>query len=196
MTAGTLVPVVGPSGAGKDTLMEAVRLARPDIHIVRRAITRAPDAGGEPYRPVTPEGFEAERAAGRYLFHWGAHGLLYGIPAEVLDLLAAGRHVMFNGSRGILDAARAAHRPCRIIVVTAPAAVLAKRLAGRGRESADEIARRLARAGYAAPSGPDVTVVDNGGRLEDAARAMIAALPPVPAAALTSAEKDPLHDPL
>ena len=46
MTKGQIFAVVGPSGAGKDTLMAAAARARPDLHIVRRVITRPATAGG------------------------------------------------------------------------------------------------------------------------------------------------------
>ena len=67
--------------------------------------------------------------------------------------------------------------PCGIIVVTADPEVRAARLAGRGRESADEVAARLAREGAEVPAGlAPVLVVDNSGALEPAALAFVAAL--------------------
>ena len=43
---GPVIAVVGPSGVGKDSLMEALRQADPSIKLMRRVITRAPEAGG------------------------------------------------------------------------------------------------------------------------------------------------------
>ncbi|MGO7947103.1 phosphonate metabolism protein/1,5-bisphosphokinase (PRPP-forming) PhnN, partial [Rhizobium ruizarguesonis] len=57
-----MVVVVGPSGAGKDTLMNlAARRfkGRDDVHFVRRVITRQRDAGGEDHLSVSLQGFAA-----------------------------------------------------------------------------------------------------------------------------------------
>jgi ribose 1,5-bisphosphokinase len=171
---GRLIAVVGPSGAGKDTLIAAGRAARPEILFARRQITRAAGAGGEDFDPVSPAGFATRLAAGAYAFHWHAHGMDYGIPAAILPALAEGRTVVFNGSRAALAAARAVWPGLEVALVTAPPEVLAERLARRGRERRDEIARRLARAGRAAPEA--TVAIDNGGRLAPAVRAFLAFL--------------------
>jgi phosphonate metabolism protein PhnN/1,5-bisphosphokinase (PRPP-forming) len=175
---GTLHLVVGPSGAGKDTLIEAARAVRPDLHIPRRVITRPEDAGGEPHIPETAAGFTARADAGAFALHWAAHGLRYGIPADIAARLASGQPILANVSRSVVDEARQRFAPLRIIVVTAPPAVLAERLAGRGRESAADIAARLDRAPYAMPVGPDVWTVDNGGTVAAGVAAFVAALAP------------------
>ena len=60
---GQLIAVVGPSGAGKDTLIEAARRARPDLLIVRRVITRPTESGGEDFEGVTEAEFRAATEA-------------------------------------------------------------------------------------------------------------------------------------
>ncbi len=175
---GVLHLVVGPSGAGKDTLMDAVRALRPDIHVARRVVTRPASAGGEDHEPASEEAFARRAAAGGFMLAWRAHGLGYGAPAELLDVLAAPRHVMLNVSRRVVDAARERLAPIRVLSVAAPTEVLAARLAKRGREDAAEILERLARKAGAEVSGRDVYVVDNGGALEDGVAAMLAACAP------------------
>ncbi len=112
-----LVAVVGPSGAGKDTLMGLAR-ARLDadarFRFVQRAITRPAEAGGEAHRPLSVPAFEAEQAAGAFALSWNVHGLLYGIPRDIeADLAgAAGRGGEpvargAGGGRVALPAARA-----------------------------------------------------------------------------------------
>jgi phosphonate metabolism protein PhnN/1,5-bisphosphokinase (PRPP-forming) len=79
-----LILVVGPSGAGKDTLLTAAREAlRQDarFHFAQRVITRPTDAGGEEHQAIT----EQEFAARDFALQWQAHGLRYGIPADVID---------------------------------------------------------------------------------------------------------------
>ncbi len=157
---GRLVAVVGPSGAGKDTLLAGLARRHPGVVVARRAITRPAEAGGEDHIALTPAEFAARAAAGAFLVHWQAHGLDYGIPREVLDAVAAGRTVLFNGSRAALPAARAAYPALEVVMVTAPAPVLAARLAARGRERPGDIAARLDRSALAAPEGAACVVND------------------------------------
>jgi phosphonate metabolism protein PhnN/1,5-bisphosphokinase (PRPP-forming) len=168
-----LVLVVGPSGAGKDTLLDAARATLADdprFRFVRRVITRPAEAGGEAHEAVTEAAF-AERT---FALAWGAHGLSYGIPDDIADDLAEGRVVVANVSRGVI--AEAARRfPVRVIEVTAPPEVLAARLAARGRETGADIAARLARS-VTLPVGVGVETVINDSTLESGIARFLAAL--------------------
>ena len=175
MTQGRLFAVVGPSGAGKDTLMRAAKHARPDLHLVRRVITR-PQTGGEDFEQVSEAEFARRLAAGDFVLHWRAHGFRYGIPAVVHDVLAEGRDVLFNCSRAALPEVRDTFPDIKVIHITVRPEILARRLAARGRESADQIASRLERANLALPQGLDVTEIDNSGSLEASTAAFLAAL--------------------
>lgn len=173
---GLLVPVVGPSGAGKDTLLGEVRrhLAG-DARFVfaRRHITRPAEAGGEDHQPCDEDAFRALAAAGGFALSWQAHGLHYGIPRAIEAELAQGRVVLANLSRSVLAEA-AARYPLRILLITAPFALLAARLAARGRETAEDIAARLARE-VSLPAGlPVMTVMNDATPAEGAARLLAA----------------------
>jgi phosphonate metabolism protein PhnN/1,5-bisphosphokinase (PRPP-forming) len=163
-----LVLVVGPSGAGKDSLLNAARQAfrdDPRIHFARRVITRPEDPLGENHEPVTG----AEFAARDFALSWSAHGLSYGIPA--MDMAPV---VVANVSRGVI--AEAARRfPIRVIEVTAPAEILAERLTARRRETASDVAGRLARTA-AIPDGVAVDTVWNDGTLSDGVERFVAVL--------------------
>ncbi len=173
MTAGVLVLVVGPSGAGKDALLDAARTAHAAdarFRFVRRVITRPADAGGETHEAVT----EAAFAARDFALSWRAHGLAYGIPADIAGDLAAGRVVVANASRAVI--AEAARRfPVHVIAVTAPPDILAARLAARGREDAADAARRLTRT-VALPAAVPVETVANDASLADGVARFLAAL--------------------
>ena len=160
-----LVLVVGPSGAGKDTLMVGARAALAAdgrVRFVRREITRGAEAGGEDHVAVDMATFVRRRAAGAYALSWEAHGLGYGVPADIAEDVRAGRLVVVNGSRGAIGEA-AARFPVVVLEVTAPAEVLARRLAARGRETAEDIASRLVRR-IDVPGGVEVVTFENDGR--------------------------------
>lgn len=176
---GVMAVVVGPSGAGKDTLMNlAARhfAGRPDVHFVRRVITRDADAGNEDHRSVSEVDFDAMEQAGAFAVSWEAHGLKYGIPADVTDELARGNLVIANGSRSVLHRFQAVFPRLKVINVTARREVLAERLMARGRESLEDVLQRLDRSTLTFDGSYDVTDIDNSGTLEDAERAVIAEL--------------------
>jgi len=171
---GRLIAVVGPSGAGKDTLLAGALAARPDWVLVRRVITRPADAGGEDHDSATSDDFAARAARGEFAVHWAAHGLSYGIPATAVAQAAAGATVLFNGSRAALPAARAAFPALDVVWITAPPAVLAARIAARGRESQADAAARLTRT--LDPPPPGARVVMNDGPVAQGVARLIAAI--------------------
>jgi len=179
-----LLLVVGPSGAGKDTLLEAARrqlAGDPGVRFARRDITRSREAGGEQHNPVDIETFSRRRAAGAYALHWEAHGLGYGIPADIEADLVAGRVVIASVSRAVIEQAARQFR-VRVLEITAPPELLAQRLAARGREGAADIAGRLARR-ITLPASVDVVTIINAGTPEQGAARLLAELSRAMAAA-------------
>ncbi len=172
-----LVLIVGPSGAGKDTLLGAAAplLAEdPRFRFVRRVVTRAVEPDGEQHEPATEAEFTARRDAGGFALWWRAHGLLYGIPAAAVADVAAGLVVVANVSRAVVGEA-ASRFPARVVEVTAPPDVLARRLAARGRLDAVDMARRLAR-GIDLPLPVERETVINDGTVAQGARRLMLAL--------------------
>lgn len=173
---GTLVPIVGPSGVGKDTLISYCRsrLTHDDsVVFPRRTITRPAGDGTEDHRCVSEAEFRAQVGSGAFAFHWQAHGLLYGIPASIDTDIAACRTVVVNVSRSVIPSIRQRYDRLIVVSVTARREAVADRLLARGRETASEIDRRLARGGAIGVDGPDVVTIDNSASVEAAAEALL-----------------------
>ena len=176
---GTAIVVVGPSGAGKDSVMGfSARHFTGDGRVVfaTRVITRPADAGGENHRSVDSETFLRLKREGAFCVSWEAHGLSYGVPAETRDAVEAGCVVIVNGSRQALPAFADAFPRVRIVTITANAEVRAERLARRGREGAAAIAARLDRRPREPECALENVTIDNSGPLETAGNAFVALL--------------------
>jgi thymidine phosphorylase len=163
VATGSFFFVVGPSGAGKDSLMDG---ARPHLDPTRfifatRTITRPADSGGEAHQACTQAEFTSLEQQGKFLITWQAHDLSYGLPSTLLDALAGGQHVIANGSRAMV--AQLSTRVPNLVVVEigAPPEILAQRLSQRGRESEADVAKRLARKTDPYPDGTHVLRVTN-----------------------------------
>ncbi|QBF30660.1 phosphonate metabolism protein/1,5-bisphosphokinase (PRPP-forming) PhnN [Thalassococcus sp. S3] len=165
---GRLIAVVGPSGVGKDSLMQALAAADQTTICARRVITRAADAGGEAFDAVDKTVFDDMVAKGHFLLHWGAYGLSYGVPVQVKEELHAGRSVLVNLSRSVLLDAQKKVPDLIVLSLVASREVLAERLSLRGREDKADRARRLDRAVLPLPEGlACVYEVDNSGPLSE-----------------------------
>src|SRR5262245_35407234 len=171
--SGRLVLVVGPSGAGKDTLLtlaKAALAARNDIVFQRRVVTR-PSGQGEDHDSLTPEAFAEVRRCGAFVLAWHAHGLDYGIPRRAMELARDGRTVVCNASRSVATEARARFPGTSIVYIAAPAEIRAQRLAARGREptAAERIEREL---GDNVRSTADL-VIDNSAAADESAAQLV-----------------------
>jgi ribose 1,5-bisphosphokinase len=174
---GRLVLVVGPSGAGKDTLIGLARAAcAGDGNIVfpRRVVTREPSAF-EDNEQVSLEAFRHAQVQGEFAIHWQAHGHCYALRRAIDDQLRAGRAVVANVSRTVVQAMRCVYADVVVVMVTAPSEILSQRLAGRARGSDGQIADRLRRAVDDAAAAPDLTIM-NVGSAEDHALELVRAI--------------------
>ncbi len=174
-----MVLVVGPSGAGKDTLMSALKdrlRDHRDVHFARRAITRQADADAEDHDTLTREEFDRLVETGMTALHWEAHGLGYVIPGRYDDIIRDGGTVIANGSRRVLQRSADKYENALVLLITAPVDVLAERLAARGRESREDIRKRLERADLEPENVPGLLRVENTGTVDAAVDAMVAAL--------------------
>jgi ribose 1,5-bisphosphokinase len=161
---GRLVLVVGPSGAGKDTLLRLAQAACVDDHDIvfpRRVVTRESSAD-EDNIAMSPAEFHRGRDHGDFAVHWEAHGHSYALPLEINDDIRAGRAVVANVSRTVIGALRQTYANVVVVAITAPPDVLAQRLAARARHSDGNISDRLARSVDDQAAQADVTIVNAG----------------------------------
>jgi len=172
---GRLILVVGPSGAGKDTLLGLAKSACADdasVVFPRRLVTREASSSEDNVQ-LSAEEFRQGLARGEFAMHWEAHGHQYGLPRAIDDDIRAGRSVVVNISRTVIEAARRAYANVTVIAITAPPDVLAERIRMRARGSDGGVEQRLSRAVDGAA--PDVTIL-NVGRPDDHARRLLRAI--------------------
>ncbi|WP_166218977.1 phosphonate metabolism protein/1,5-bisphosphokinase (PRPP-forming) PhnN [Pseudomonas atagonensis] len=175
---GKLIYLMGPSGSGKDSLIDAAReqLRTMNCEIIRRVITRSAESVGEDAIGVTSEEFERRRHGGDFALAWQANGLSYGIPREMDEWLRAGRHVLVNGSRANLRQALERYPTLLPVLLTVKDEVLRERLLRRGRETPEQIDARLARNALfkdRRSSDLPVHLIDNSGALADAVNQLL-----------------------
>jgi ribose 1,5-bisphosphokinase len=171
---GRLVLVVGPSGAGKDTLLALAKAAcagERGIVFPRRLVTREASSA-EDNAQLSPENFQLALARGDFAMHWEAHGHCYALPRAIDDDIRAGRTIVANVSRAVVEAMRRAYADITVVAVTAPSEILAERLAARARSSDGHLAERLRRAVDGVAVAPDV-IIDNIGSAEHHARELV-----------------------
>jgi ribose 1,5-bisphosphokinase len=143
-----LIYVVGPSGAGKDSVMQVLKAHWSDLppaHWARRTITRTVQADAETHESVDQAEFERLSRMNLFAMSWQANGLCYGIRHAELVPLEAGHCVFVNGSRAYAPHVLEVWPEATFVLITAPIDLLARRLQMRAREDELAIAHRLAR---------------------------------------------------
>lgn len=160
-----LIWLMGASGSGKDSLLDALReTAPPGLLVAHRYITRAADAGGENHVALSDAEFQRRQEKGLFAVHWLAHQHAYGVGVEIDLWLASGLDVVVNGSRHHLPVAQARYGDRLLpVCLTVSHDVLRARLRQRGRKGEADIAQRLRRAQTAVPE--SCVIINNDGSL-------------------------------
>lgn len=176
---GKLFYIIGPSGAGKDTLIQYVRThlsQTTPMCIAHRYITRDYKSEGENHIELSEEEFNLRATNGLFTFHWEGHSTMYGIGKEIEIWMNSGIHVMMNGSRAYLNQAREKIPDLIPIYISVSKQTLMNRLITRGRESKDEIEQRLNRGQQFVPQAPNLIILQNDGPIEECGQALIKAV--------------------
>jgi guanylate kinase len=170
-----VVIISGPSGVGKDTIIDAMR-AGPDghdYHYVVTCTTRRPRPGetdGTSYTFVDRRRFLALRDAGELLEYAEVHGNWYGTPRQqVRDAVASGRHAILKIDVQGAQTVKARVPDALLIFVVPPSLeALFQRLRSRATETADqlEIRQRNAAIELARQEDYDYVVVNETGQVD------------------------------
>jgi len=148
---GLFMVICAPSGAGKSTLIKMLCAEFPVLSFSVSATTRPPRHGevdGVHYHFLSREDFAAWREAGK-LAEWAeVHDNFYGTPLEpVRQALAAGRDVLFDVDvQGAAQLRQSLGEGAYVFILPPSRAELARRLSGRGTDSPEVVASRLATA--------------------------------------------------
>lgn len=168
--------VIGASGAGKDTLMNYARTrinGSENVVFAHRYITRPPFFGNENHVSLTNEEFALRSRAGMFALSWGSHDKYYGIGQEINSWLNKGFNVVVNGSREYLPVAQRLYPDLIVILITTNPEIIASRLAVRGREDAEEIAKRIARTAELNTDFENCIEIQNNGVVELAGNELV-----------------------
>jgi len=131
-----------------------------NIVFARRVVTREASSFEDNVQ-LSVDDFCTALARGEFAMHWEAHGHRYGLPRTIDDDIRAGRTVVVNVSRMVIDAMRHAYVNVLVVAITAPSDVLAQRLAMRARTSDGTLQDRLTRK-VADEAAADKTIVNVG----------------------------------
>ena len=176
MNQGQLFYLMGPSGAGKDSLINYARQHLNDpvrFKFVRRLVTRPTNPGDNNNDDnLSPGEFERQQAADNFALNWKRHGIRYGIPTEINAWIKTGIHVIINGSRHHYPIARKTYPDLHAVWITADPAILKQRLLKRGRETLEKINERMQSADKFSPPEPTfnhkASIIKNNGSLNEA----------------------------
>ncbi len=148
---GLFLVICAPSGTGKSTLIHRLCEEFPSLTFSVSATTREPRLGetdGVDYHFLDRQMFLEWRDAGK-LAEWAeVHGNFYGTPLlPVREALAAGRDVLFDiDIQGAAQLRKSLGEGAYVFVLPPSRAELSRRLSGRGTDSPEVVAARLAAA--------------------------------------------------
>lgn len=166
---GTLVLVVGPSGAGKDSIIRGAQkefAGDPRFVFPRRVVTRKADTAAEDHDSVTEMAFALSVANGDFAVWWKAHGNGYGLPITIEDDLRIGRTVIFNCSRTVVGEVQKHYPKVAVAEIQVSADQLVERIVARGRESKEQAIERAGRVVPPFPAGTRAFPIRNDSSLD------------------------------
>lgn len=166
---GRLFFVVGPSGVGKDALLQWVQARLPeDTNVVfsQRCVTR-PAHASEVHHVMTSDQFLQAEQGGAFSMTWQANETRYGIPRGIEADLKAGKDVVVNGSREYVPRLRQLFPNATVIWIVASPDIIRRRIENRQRESGLALENRLLRSvAFGAKQDENIIYIDNSGPID------------------------------
>lgn len=175
MTPGRLIYVMGPSGAGKNSVIVSAREnsnKNKHLYFSPRYITQPAVEDADDDLTISVAAFAHYKRIGGFALDWEAHGFFYGVSTAIDTLLRAGKCVVVNGSRDYLATALRKYPHMTAVLITVAPEVARTRLHARGRERPEVIMARVQRAPQIAIPPQQLHTIDNSGPLEHATEAL------------------------
>jgi ribose 1,5-bisphosphokinase len=179
-----LIYVMGPSGAGKDSLLDWLKIRLPPqapICFAKRTIDRPLQALGEQHECVDSATFDRLQKEMSFAMHWLANGRQYGVRHAELEPLRQQHWLLVNGSRAYLPDALRQFDGMTVLHISASADILRARLLARQRETPEAVEARVQRAvEFSVPPSCRCVSVLNDTSLDDAGAVLMDALSALP----------------
>ena len=179
-----LIYVMGPSGAGKDSLLDWLKKKLPPqspIRFAKRTIDRPLQAQGEQHESVDSATFERLQQEQSFAMHWLANGRQYGVRHSELEPLQQQQWLLVNGSRAHLPEALRQFKGLSVLHISASADILRARLLARQRETPEAVEARVQRAvAFSVPTSCRCVRILNDNSLDDAGAVLMKALSSLP----------------
>lgn len=165
-----LIYIVGISGAGKNAVLNESRniiASNYPVVFAHRYITRPLKHGIENYIMLSDKEFEFRQSKGFFSMNWQSYDYKYGIGKEIDAWLHKGCLVIVNGSREYLPVAIKKYPGMKVVLIEASLETAKKRIMERGRDSREELNKRLKRAmDFSLQHYPGIYKIDNNGDIQ------------------------------
>jgi guanylate kinase len=176
-----LIVISGPSGVGKDSLVQCMKQRRCPFHFVVTATDRPPrrdEVHGEDYFFVSTQEFEQMMAQDELLEHATVYGQYKGVPKQqIREAMASGKDVVMRVDvQGAATIREIAPQAVLIFLTASSEEELEQRLRARGGDSLEQVERRIVTAREEMKELPkfDYAVVNRDQKLDDAVDSVLA----------------------
>lgn len=176
MAYGTLYMIVGPTGSGKQALIDAVIEAKPELKRAPLIVSAQLSDNGCVVGAISPDRFLHLMRRNTFALQWDADGFRYGLTHDATKQLADGESLILSCDTAVLDRARELYPNVQAIYITARMDVLRRRLASMAYGSETDIDMHLAQSARLRPRSEDVLTVDTSDSIAAGARELMNAI--------------------
>ncbi len=177
MAFGTLYLIVGPTGSGKQALVDAVLESRPDIRRAPLVVSADHNHTICAVGTIPPTRFLQLIRRDAFALQWDTDGVRYGLSHDATRLLRDGQSLILCCDAFVIAQARALYPNVRAIYITARMDVLRRRLASMAYGSDFEIDMHLAQSARMRPRDSEIVTVDTSDSIAAGAKVLMSAIP-------------------